>query len=97
MAPNIQETCLQLLKKKDAELSQMNCEEMEAQVNDMVQRVEKLLTPIRLNSTEASLEPPSCNIWPIYIPCHTNKCPRKTFVMIRGPLVVDCKAFFTIH
>lgn len=66
MAPNIQETCLQLLKRRDAELSQMNCEEVETHVNQMVQRVEGLLQPIRVNSSEASLESLSCNsIWPM--------------------------------
>ena len=58
MTPQLQETCLAFLKQNDEALARLNCEEMEAQVTDMVTRVQSLLRPIRVNGSDASLEPP---------------------------------------
>ena len=58
MTPRLQETCLALLGKNDEKLAQLSCEEMEAEVNDMIVRVQALIQPIRIKGTEASMEPP---------------------------------------
>lgn len=61
MVPKLQDTCLAYLRQNDLELSEMNCEQMEAKVTEMVEYVEGLLKPIRVTSSDSALEPPDYN------------------------------------
>ena len=58
MQENIQATCLEMIRKHDADLAHLDAAALEDRIQNLVNSVKEKVLPIRINHDEASLEPP---------------------------------------
>ena len=58
MQENLQETCLEMIRKHDADLAHLEAAALEDRINTLVNAMKEKVLPVRINQDEASLEPP---------------------------------------
>ena len=58
MHENLQETCLEMIRKHDASLAHLEAAVLEERITNLVNSMKEKVLPVRINHDEASLEPP---------------------------------------